>query len=142
FLPWMADTAAWPLVGHGLTSRGFVFDTAPGPGTSLELALFGLVAVAAVVAAFLSVPVTSVVLAVVAVPLGVHLSVRDHPGLSSGPGAVVATAAMVVLAAAQVTAAVDRSRGRVRWWSVLAGGVATAVVATGAGLGGAALASA
>lgn len=104
FLPWMADTPAFPLIGHGLTTHGFLFETPPGAGTSLELALFGLLGLAAFVAAFLMVPVPSLVIVVLAGAAGIHLALRDHPGLSSGPGAVVATVALVVLAAAQTAA--------------------------------------
>lgn len=139
FLPWMADTSAFGLIGHGLTTRGeFTFE-APGAGTALELAVFGLVGAAAIVAALLAACRTSAVTAVVAAAIGVHLALRDHPGLPSGPGPVIATVAMTVLAVAQVAAIWRPTTG---WWSAIAGLAVAAVLAVAAGLGGAAFAAA
>lgn len=137
FLPWMADTAAFPLIGHGLTSRGFLFDTPPGPGASLEMALFGLLGVAAIVAGLLVAPIASAVIAVLTGLLGIHLVLRDHPGLSSGPGALVATVAMFLLAAAQIAVVWQPARG-----SVIVGAAVAALLAVAAVFGGSAYATA
>jgi hypothetical protein len=140
FLPWMGDTAAFPLLGHAFTMwYWFSFD-APGLGTGLEMALFGLIGLFAIGSAGFSAHRTAAVTAIVDVPLGVHLMARDHPGLDSGPGPLVAAVALTVLAVAQVIA--FRSDVGRDWRSAAAGAVVAALLAVATGFGGAAYASA
>jgi hypothetical protein len=140
FLPWMGDTAAFPLLGHAFNMwYWFSFD-APGLGTGLEMVLFGLLGLVVIGSAGFSAPRTAAVTAALDVPLGLHLMVRDHPGLGSGPGPLVAAVALTVIAVAQVIA--FRSDVRRRWWSVAGGAVIAAVLAVATGFVGAAYASA
>ncbi|GAA3440431.1 hypothetical protein [Kutzneria kofuensis] len=95
--------------------------------------LFGLLGLAAFVAAFLTAPVGSVIIALLADITGVHLALRDHPGLSSGPGTVIAIMAITVLAATQVV---------VIWPAARKSAIVAVALATVAGVGGSVLVTA
>lgn len=138
FLPWMGATAAIPLLGHAFTLWfWFLQFEPPGPGAGLEMVALGLLGLTAIWAAGCSAHRTSAVTAAGAIAPGVHLVVRDHPGLSSGPGALVAVVAVAVIAVAQTAAAFH-----VEWGWTTAGVAVAAVLAVAAGFGGEAYASA
>ncbi|MEV6606678.1 hypothetical protein [Kutzneria sp. NPDC051319] len=140
FLPWMADTTAFPLLGHAFHMWYlFLFDI-PGPGTGLEIVLMMLLGIVAIASACFSAHRTAAVTALLGVPVGIHVMVRDHPGLESGPGPLVAAVALAVLAVAQAIAfRADLGHG---WWSTAAGALVAVLLAVTTGFGGASYASA
>jgi hypothetical protein len=111
----MGGVAAFPLLGHAFSMwYWFSFD-APGLGVGLEIILLGLLGLVAIASACFAAPRTAAVLAISGISLGVHLMLRGHPGLDSGPGPLVAAVAMAMLAVAQAF------RRDVNWWSAIAG---------------------
>ncbi|MFC0544429.1 outer membrane protein assembly factor BamB family protein [Kutzneria chonburiensis] len=136
FLPWMAGAAAFPLLGHAFHMwYWFTFD-GPGLGAGLEIVLLGLLGLVAIASAFLAAPRTAAVTAVLGAAVGVHLMLREHPGLESGPGPLVTAVALAVVAVAQAL------RGEVGRWSAIATAVVTALLAVATGFGASAYAAA
>ena len=141
FLPWMADTAAFPLLGHAFNMWYWFSFEAPGPGAGLEIVLFGLVGLFAFASVGFAAHRTAAVAAALGAVLGVSLMMRDHPGLDSGPGPLVAAVALAVLSVAQTIASFRTDVGR-SWWSAVAGVLVAALLALATGFGGVAYASA
>lgn len=138
FLPWMGGAAAFPLLGHAFDMWYWFSFSAPGPGAGLEIVLFGLLGLVSIASAGFSARRTSAVTAALGAAVGVQVMVRDHPGLDSGPGPLVAAVALTVLAVAQAF----RSEAGRSWWSTIAGVMVAALLAVATGFGGAAYASA
>jgi hypothetical protein len=140
FLPWMADTTAFPLLGHAFTMWYFFLFQSPGPGAGLEILLMVLLGIVAIASVYFSAHRTAAITALLGVPPGIHLMVRDHPGLESGPGPLVAAVALAVIAVAQAIA--FRSDLGRSWWSTAAGALVAVLLAVATGFGGSAYASA
>jgi len=140
FLPWMGGAAAFPLLGHAFTMWFWFLFESPGPGAGLEIVLMALLGIVAIASACFSAHRTAAVTALLGVPLGIHVMVRDHPGLESGPGPLVAAVALAVLGVAQAIAfRADLGRG---WWSTAAGALVAVLLAVATGFAGSAYASA
>ncbi|WP_026421301.1 hypothetical protein [Actinokineospora inagensis] len=136
-LPWMANTPALPLLGHAFTMRIWFLFEPPGPGPGLEMATLGLLTLTAITAAYYHAHRTAAATAAVAIAPGISLIFRDHPGLSSGYGATIATTAVTTIAIAQTAAAFHLTQG-----PPTAGAATAVILAVAAGFAGAAHASA